>query len=1552
MMNEKAYIYPWVRKGVGSQITEEDDLAFTDGCASTLERPSIKLTAQLKSTLVGSLKENQLAETKEFPIVGPGDVLGINSNAVMKFYPPSNQENFQVDFKPYIEFWEPDFAWRYTPAKVNSQGGRLRPWLAVVACPTKTCTISKSKNGTSLVTFDINKEEDYREIFPNPTDIWKSAHAQGSDENGAEICRIICVNSEKLREWTEYTAFVIPVFETTRLRALGYEEKLSQTSAQMPSWEPSFDLQKKRVCCFCFPSFFSWNFRTGKNGETFENLVNIMKPYSTSVSGIDVDVSDLGDGLSYSIFENDPKLSVPKRKRIVMPAATQAVFNMPEKAFPSADENSDECDVYNNLRKKLELSPVFQENAREIGESSSEQQYDEDGNSDPFVVPPIYGAKHAMATKFNMKNMQWLDQVNLDLHYRSVAGLGKKVIQEHQEQLVNRAWKQVEIVKALNGEIYNRLLCSKVNDSLKNRNYRGVFKSKQEDNQHDVFLKQLMMKLGQMKSYRASSTSPSIEDVLKERNFPSTFATPTFQSRTQQLSSKIGGMDLSSLIEKVAQNDFYKIPKPYDFNYFSLRSLGFFACQVLMHSRLYADKLIDIDESKKKNGRKKIKRKFARNGMNLCPLFNHLSIHKRAPQYIRWDEIDDNYLNKSIDKVYKFQKKPSDFATNEQIRMAIEHHFNPQRLVIKSRYSFFLFYDSLAAKKSLKKMPAVFQKAPSYGSYVSNKKITPMEIGEVVGLTDFEYNRIFKFESNEKIITLIEKSATLGGDYCFVNRDKLMEQRACQSEDGLLKKFVKLGLVIKREYVDFDKAEEEIRKNVENIPDIINILTDAFEDKEFENEYVFKISTVSEWGRLYISSHSDDPAIREYSRYNTFIKKLPKLFLKNSSPTEEKIEFLNTAIQSNTRVANDRAQEVVETYFTAFLDAKSSESERKKFVNDCLNSKYPIMAYPQFPEPTYYYLKEFSDKFILPCVDELPDNSISMFKSNEAFVEAFLCGMNTEMGRELLWREFPTDQRGSYFKKFWDTETSMQDIFKDNFFDIKSLHTWTDVLGNNHCEGKSQLLMFAIKGRLMKLYPSTQIYLHKAIKKGSKVQLSDSSTEEDVIRPVAQAFFREDIYVVGFKIPFKDALGNPEGKNYGYMLVFKQVTDDLNFEMPAKECGKHDNSCEFAKDAFVKPYMKAMHIYNYAKVIKNAMLGYGRIIFGGENNNDRASLIKAISKMYPTEGRGSQTVCTTEKGQYTLINCENSTDFLNNLSVVQKNNIIFVVSAANGVMPQLREQIVVARQIGEAKIVVFMDECDIVDDTELLDLVEKEVRELFSSYGFDGDKILIIRGSTLGALNDKKQWQDKVSELMAACDEYIKLTTSDDEDEPFFMSINDVLTITGRGTVVLGRVERGVVRLNDWIECVGLGETKKYCILGMTMLQKAVEEVRAGDNVNLLLRGAEKDDFARGMVLATPKSITAHSKFKAEVYFLSKEEGGRHTPIFNNYCPQFYIHSTDITGTVQLPEGVEMVVPGSTATINVTLDAVIAMEERLRFAVREDGRIVGVGAVTEVKPEN
>jgi elongation factor Tu len=321
----------------------------------------------------------------------------------------------------------------------------------------------------------------------------------------------------------------------------------------------------------------------------------------------------------------------------------------------------------------------------------------------------------------------------------------------------------------------------------------------------------------------------------------------------------------------------------------------------------------------------------------------------------------------------------------------------------------------------------------------------------------------------------------------------------------------------------------------------------------------------------------------------------------------------------------------------------------------------------------------------------------------------------------------------------------------------------------------------------------------------------------------------------------------------------------------------------------------------------------------------------------------------TAARHYAHVDCPGHADYIKNMitGAAQMDGAILVVAATDGPMPQTREHVLLARQVGVPCIVVFLNKCDAVDDPELLDLVELEVRELLKGYQFPGDDVPVIRGSALGALNGEAKWEKSIDELMDAVDKYVPLPARE-VDKPFLMPIEDIFSISGRGTVVTGRIERGKAKVGEEMEIVGFRETRKTVITGVEMFKKQLDEGMAGDNAGLLLRGIPKEDVERGMVIAKPGSITPHTKFKGEVYVLSKEEGGRHTPFFKGYRPQFYFRTTDVTGVTEMPEGTEMVMPGDNIGLVIQLITPVALEKGLRFAIREGGHTVGAGTITEI----
>jgi elongation factor Tu len=373
---------------------------------------------------------------------------------------------------------------------------------------------------------------------------------------------------------------------------------------------------------------------------------------------------------------------------------------------------------------------------------------------------------------------------------------------------------------------------------------------------------------------------------------------------------------------------------------------------------------------------------------------------------------------------------------------------------------------------------------------------------------------------------------------------------------------------------------------------------------------------------------------------------------------------------------------------------------------------------------------------------------------------------------------------------------------------------------------------------------------------------------------------------------------------------------------------------DHGKTTLTAAIVKVQSKQKLAKVISYADIAKG----GTVRDETKTVTIAAAHVEYESKNR-----------HYAHVDCPGHADYIKNMitGAAQMDGAIVVVSSLDSVMPQTREHVLLARQVGLNYLVVFLNKCDAVDDPEMLDLVEMEVRELLNKYNFNGDNAPVIRGASLPALNGDPKWEASIGELLAALDTYIPEPVRD-IDKPFLMAIEDVFSIKGRGTVATGRIERGIIKVGEEVEIIGFKDTKKSVVTGVEMFRKLLDQGQAGDNVGCLLRGVDKEEIERGQVLAKPGSINPHTKFFGEVYVLKKEEGGRHTPFFTNYRPQFYMRTTDVTGTVNLPEGVKMVMPGDNITMEITLIAPVALEEQMRFAIREGGKTVGAGVVTKI----
>lgn len=1125
MATEKTYYFPWVRKGLSNRITEPDCLGRMQNAGSLAkQRPVLSISTEYEVTPPADTGVQKapisMSETKEVQLISPGDILGVNPAAIMKVAPKPGSSGFATQFYPYLEFWEPDFAWRYTPAAPN--GNKLRPWLALLVCRKDRCSIKKLSDGRSYVTLIVENKEQYEQIFPLPENTWKSAHAQGIVPGHANVSRMLGLRTApNLTENTEYDVFLVPAFETGRLRGLGYgDDVLKEVVAQAPAWEASLEEQKSKhpKQPLDFPVYYSWSFTSGQ--DSFDGLVEKLKIADGFTSDIKVDVTHMGEGLDYDLLK--PR---PVRKVIGMPVATQTVDYQKGKPFP-AGPGTDEAEIYKRLKDLVSKNPVFLENTAEI--SGTPRAGVPVGVDDPWVVPPVYGGKHIMATTIDeaankTKGTPWLSQLNLDVHNRAAAGLGKRTVQIHQEAFVNRAWKQVEAVNALNRELYQRLMSVNINKILKNKTlkpYKFIKGKpvKPSATTRSTFIAGMMRNLGSMRDAKAKAVAgqgaTSLSTILENSQIPQAFSTASFQHLTDGLARQVDNLDSTTLMESIADKQIFKVP-PHSF--YQLPTLK----QVRDTTNTIYVAMIHT----------------------LCEALSEYFLTFPDDSADHTDISEENFK-----KIFPFIPKPVDQTI-----------FSPIPAQDRSA-------ESTTTSEYFNTLPRMYW-GYSLNQYKGEKR------KNVIGLPDYAYINLFGDSPSDNVITRV--GGEENGIY-FIRTTKLENFLQAQYHDGTRAAcfYVAVKERIKHSYYIFTYAyswgqEKIVEAKYNPKMNTIRPLQDGVFRQSGPYYLVINRPQFNHYDR-YLDTMQDFVEFQKARLNPAWMKEWNQLHLKVKQMEQEKADREKARPQTQPPTVNtpevdklqqgfadseayERMRHVAETYYNEFFaNNESGAALRDSYIDELLRSKYPILAYPIFPEPVYHYLKMFSDKFILPCVDDLPESSIAVFSSNPAFEEAYLCGMNTEMGRELLWREYPTDQRGSYFRKFWDSETSAADIRNENFFDVEPLHTWKGDLGDNHLASKTGLLLFAIKGRLMRQYPSTEIYLHRAAAGSAPRTIGFDAgatvANGGILKPVLQAFLREDILMVGFKTTFDQAVGNPKNGDYGFYLTFKEDVQDLNFQ--------------------------------------------------------------------------------------------------------------------------------------------------------------------------------------------------------------------------------------------------------------------------------------------------------------------------------------------------------------------------------------------------------------------
>ena len=1327
-LNVKYEYLPWMQRGLSVFIDEQDTLVV-DKWKNT-KRPEI----HLKTIFNDKNNKTQAEEVITIQLVGPGDVSTINHVvAVKQVVPKPDSKDFQTDYYPFIDFYEEDLPWRYTPATANEN--KLRPWIAILIC--KKGEFSVKPNPTGLPILDILKDEDtYKKIFIDPQLTFALAHAEftntdlkSAEENGAlsqgvnavlknnpdsGISRLLGIRpafskDNHLEQDGHYTAFLVPAFEVGRLGGLG--EKFDQTLVQAPSWEADFETQKRKTRSLEFPVYYSWDFVT--HGESFDALARKIYPMDKLQAAqlpavLKVDVSNMGEGMDYNTLDKRPQRDVLDTTMATYPHGFEPATM---KKFPDSSKHCDEVELANRLKELLSQNAAL-----------SEINNIYDGDDDPMITPPLYGAKHVLATSLdesqNAQQTPWFPELNLDITHRVAAGLGKKVIQDHQEEFVQRAWEVIEFINAKNQEIRQQVLSSNIRRAVKNKRfnrdkdiYWGTYNlretdSKTTDNQMvfaspsaislvvsklqtsvgltpDSFLQKiadeniiyfkehevvglmnlepicrfigdrynnlLTLNYGLMASSEMSGNFPDFNDeeaqtlksLLASNEWKQLLAIP-IEDRPEKSDCPILS-DVSKLNSKISEylsafkiNHRAELLLSYGWIDIDSPSSGpnnngmsaLVGIQIVNSMRLIFNTWIEEELTsivlKNNTPELKILSKvyplYDKNHYIREQIIKTICIHSHSAYSKDIDRSRALLYSKSI-----FQRNPSRFAQTIKI---LDRFLTIKSYGDDTRYAPEFFDYFLGGNIGCSLWGTVdvgFDPELNFLQQGPNNQIDEVNFPNInlVVIPNEAYDVIFDRQSLCSNIggesgwyfaceRLLEKGYFSGyGYYHKATSDTINGIDILRNDYTLSFGIVcGQGRVVGRElsskeiedlkndrYLtqrDWISCEDTWMFNYEDTKKLNDLClkkltpTTVFIQADIKNlkkdglyrEYL----TPNDWYQKWFDYFGYNPKADE-TLFNKILEIHRSVSFKKSSSNV--VSVTTTAGSPMLRVSSSKRFESISSTKISLLGNVVSTSRINK-------TQYPLLAYPVYPEPVYYYLKDLSDKYILPGIDNLPLNSITLFHNNPAFEEAFLCGMNTEMGAELLWREYPTDARGSYFRKFWDADNDNLSITDEEYYDILPLDQWTQgkKLGGNHQKGKGEsLLIFAIKAELMESYPGTQVYLHKgkfvSMENRKYIVMCDENEAAfERINPELSAWIKPGIYLVGFRVKFDDVKGNIRDNNAGYFLTFKErmgetrfgVSDDGNFEAAVSTA---EHAGDVAERLLNKPTLFGKHLCQF-----------------------------------------------------------------------------------------------------------------------------------------------------------------------------------------------------------------------------------------------------------------------------------------------------------------------------------------------------------------------------------